>query len=236
MLKLTPRQQAFLDKLFELYCELKKPAHYSTVADALGVNKFSAYDMLKVLEEKEMVASTYVLNDEQNGPGRSQVLFYPTHKAAQFLTELKDEMRYSSDWQNTKENILHQLEEACHNNSVEAIREALSKLPDVKTPLNYCAEMISVLVLNLERMRDQNLRPALEAITTKGRVGLAALAGLSLASALATDPDDTGLTEKWLANTKRFQTQLGELSEESIAKLSAFLSDAMNVLRRPSAS
>jgi hypothetical protein len=236
MLKLTPRQQAFLDKLFELYRELKKPAHYSTVADALGVNKFSAYDMLKVLEEKEMVASTYVLNDEQNGPGRSQVLFYPTHKAAQFLTELKDEMRYSSDWQNTKENILHQLEESCHNNSVEAIREALSKLPDVKTPLNYCAGMISVLVLNLERMRDQNLRPALEAITTKGRVGLAALAGLSLASALATDPDDASLTEKWLANTKRFQTQLGELSEESVTKLSAFLSDAMNVLRRPSAS
>ncbi len=48
-MKLTPRQQTFLDKLFELYRELQGPVHYSIVADKLGVNKFSAYDMLKVL-------------------------------------------------------------------------------------------------------------------------------------------------------------------------------------------
>ena len=71
MLKLTPRQQTFLDKLFELYRE-KGPVHYSTVADKLGVNKFSAYDMLKVLEEKGVAASDYVLSDDQAGPGRSR--------------------------------------------------------------------------------------------------------------------------------------------------------------------
>jgi Mn-dependent DtxR family transcriptional regulator len=62
MLKLTPRQQAFLDKLFELYREFKQPVHYSIVADKLGVNKFSAYDMLKVLEEKGVAASDYVFD------------------------------------------------------------------------------------------------------------------------------------------------------------------------------
>ncbi len=67
MLKLTPRQQAFLDKLFELYRELKGPVHYSIVADKLGVNKFSAYDMLKVLEEKGVAASDYVLGGDQTG-------------------------------------------------------------------------------------------------------------------------------------------------------------------------
>ena len=106
-MKLTPRQQTFLDKLFELYGEFKGPVHYSVVADKLGVNKFSAYDMLKVLEEKGVAASDYVLSDEQAGPGRSQVVFYPTHKAAQFLTQLRDEMRYNADWQRVKERILH---------------------------------------------------------------------------------------------------------------------------------
>ena len=85
MLKLTPRQQTFLDKLFDLYRECKGPVHYSMVAETLGVNKFSAYDMLKVLEEKGVAASDYVLNNEQTGPGRSQVVFYPTNTAAQFL-------------------------------------------------------------------------------------------------------------------------------------------------------
>lgn len=233
MLKLTPRQQTFLDNLFELYRE-KGPVHYSIVAEKLGVNKFSAYDMLKVLEKKGVAASEYVLNDEQAGPGRSQVVFYPTHKAAQFLTQLREEMRYNSDWQNVKENILRRLEEAGQNNPVEALREALSNLPDTKIPLNYCAEMISVLILNLERLRDHNLRPVLDTLNTKGQVGLGALAGLSLASALANDTDDATLTDKLLTHTRRFQNQLAEMSDESITRLSAFVSDAMTVVRRAS--
>ena len=232
MLKLTPRQQAFLDKLFELYREFKQPVHYSIVADKLGVNKFSAYDMLKVLEEKGVAASDYVLDDDQTGPGRSQVVFYPTHKAAQFLTQLRDEMRYGGDWQNVKESILRRLEEARQSNPVDAIRETLSHLPDAKTPLNYCAEMISVLILNIARLRDRNLMPALDTLNINGQVGLGALAGLSLASTLTNDPDDTTLTEKLLTHTQHFQTQLTEMSDESISKLSSFLNDAMKVLRR----
>jgi Mn-dependent DtxR family transcriptional regulator len=235
MLKLTPRQQTFLDKLFELYRE-KGPVHYSIVAEKLGVNKFSAYDMLKVLEGKGVAASDYVLSEEQNGPGRSQVVFYPTHRAAQFLTQLRDEMRHSGDWQNVKERILCRLEEARNSNPVDALREALSNLPDTKIPLNYCAEMISVLILNMERVRDQNLRPILDALSTKGQVGLGTLAGLSLASTLTNDNDDSTLTEKLLTHTKRFQNQLAEMSDESVTKLSIFLNDVMTARRRTSST
>ena len=226
MLKLTPRQQAFLDKLFELYREFKGPVHYSIVADNLGVNKFSAYDMLKVLEEKGVAASSYVLSGKQIGPGRSQVVFYPTNKAAQFLTQLRDEVRQSGDWQKVKQRVLHQLEEASHTNPLDALREAVSNLPDTKAPLNYCAEMISVLLLNIERFRSNQLQPALEALNTSGQVGLGALAGLSLASTLTNEAEDTTLTEKLLAHTQRFQNQLAEMSDESISKLSAFFNDA----------
>ena len=228
-MKLTPRQQTFLDKLFELYRELKGPVHYSIVADKLGVNKFSAYDMLKVLEEKGVAASDYVLNGDQAGPGRSQVVFYPTNKAAQFLTQLRDEMRSSSDWSRVKERILHRLEEARQANPADALREALSNLPDTRMPLNYCAEMISVLLLNLEGLRSRNLLSALNSLTAKGQVGLGALAGLSLAFSL-TNEEDKSLTDKLLTHTQRFQNQLAEMSDESVSKLSAFLNDAMNVI------
>jgi DNA-binding MarR family transcriptional regulator len=231
-MKLTPRQQTFLDNLFELYREFKGPVHYSVVADKLGVNKFSAYDMLKVLEKKGVAASDYILNDDQAGPGRSQVVFYPTHKAAQFLTQLRDEMRYNSDWQRFKENILGGLTEARQTNPTEAIKEALSNLPDPKISMNYCAAMISVLLLNMERFRSHNLTPLLEALSAKGEVGLATLAGLSLGSLLTDEANDKSLTEKFLAHTQRFQNQLAEMSDESITKLSAFLNDAMIVMQR----
>jgi DNA-binding PadR family transcriptional regulator len=230
-MRLTPRQQTFLDKLFELYRELKGPVHYSIVADKLGVNKFSAYDMLKVLEEKGVAASDYVLSGDQAGPGRSQVVFYPTNKAAQFLTQLRDEMRNSSDWSRVKERILHRLEEARQTNPADALREALSNLPDTKMPLNYCAEMISILLLNVERLRSRNLLSALNGLNAKGQVGLGALAGLSLAFSLTNEEtDDTSLTDKLLTHTQRFQNQLAEMSEDSVIKLSSFLNDAVNVI------
>ena len=64
-------------------------------------------------------------------------------------------------------------------------------------------------------------------------MGLAALAGLSLGSSLTNDDDDKSLTEKLLTHTHRFQSQLAEMSDESVTKLSAFLNDAMMALRGP---
>jgi hypothetical protein len=225
MLKLTTRQQTFLDNLFELYREFKGPVHYSIVAEKLGVNKFSAYDMLKVLEEKGVAASSYVLNNDQAGPGRSQVVFYPTNKAAQFLTQLRDEVR-TNDWLKVKQRVLRRLEEAQQNNPAEALGEALSNLPDTKIPLNYCTEMISVLLLNLERFQMNQLRPAIESLSIPGQVGLGTLAGLSLATTLASETEDSTLTDKLLTHTQRFQRYLSEMSDESITKLSTFLNDA----------
>ncbi|HSR33115.1 MAG TPA: helix-turn-helix domain-containing protein, partial [Anaerolineae bacterium] len=86
--KLTARQRAFLDKLMELYHEHQGPVHYTDVAQGLGVNRFSAYDMLKVLEEKGFAESSYALRSaesgmaEHAGPGRSMVVFAPTPLAA----------------------------------------------------------------------------------------------------------------------------------------------------------
>lgn len=231
MLKLTPRQQTFLDKLFELYREFKGPVHYSIVADKLGVNKFSAYDMLKVLEEKGVAASSYVLSNDQTGPGRSQVVFYPTHKAARFLTQLREEMRYNSDWNRVKQRVLQRLEDARSANPADALKEALSNLPDTKIPLNYCTEMISVLLLNLERIRSSNLQPILDTLSTSGQVGLGALAGFSLASALTGEFEDSSLTEKLLAHTQRFQRYLADMSDDSVSKLSSFLNDARSRLQ-----
>jgi len=231
-IKLTVRQQAFLDKLFELYREFKGPVHYSVVAEKLGVNKFSAYDMLKVLEEKGVAASSYVLNESQVGPGRSQVVFYPTNKAAAFLTQLRDEVRHNGDWHRVKQRILRRLEEARQTNPGDALQEALSNLPDTKVPLNYCAEMISVLLLNVERLRNQHLQPALETLNAPGQFGLGALAGLSVASTITNPAEDTTVTEKLLTHTQRFQKQLADLSDESINRLSSFLNDASTLLQQ----
>jgi hypothetical protein len=216
-MNLTPRQQAFLDKLFDLYRELGGPVHYSVVAERLGVNKFSAYDMLKLLEEKGVAASSYVLGDDHAGPGRSMVVFYPTHKAAKFLTQLRHEVLNGDEWYQTKERLLQQIREATDSNYVEVVRETLTHLPDIKTPLIYCAEMIGVLLLNL---------------AARGEVGLGTLAGFSLGSILLSQSGDPSLVGKLISHTKEFQAYLSELSEESVGRLTSFLQDALKAFYR----
>ncbi len=231
-MQLTPRQQAFLDKLFDLYREFDGPVHYSLVAERLGVNKFSAYDMLKLLEEKGVAASSYVLSRDNAGPGRSMVVFYPTHKAARFLTQLRQEVLGGDEWHQAKEHLLQRLRETQESNYAETVRELLADLPDVKTPLIYCTEMIGVLLLNLAHARKQagELLPSgmLTNLMAQNEVGLGTLAGFSLGSLMSNQPRDPSSVSKLVSHTRNFQTYLGELSEDSISRLTNFLQDALN--------
>jgi murein L,D-transpeptidase YcbB/YkuD len=231
-MKLTARQQAFLDSLFDLYREFNGPVHYSVVAERLGVNKFSAYDMLKLLEKKGVAASSYVLGEGHAGLGRSMVVFYPTYQAARFLTQLRHEVLGGEEWHQAKEILLQRIRETQESNYAEAVREILAHLPDVKTPLMYCTEMISVLLLNLADASKQtgeiiSLR-TLGSLTARDEVGLGTLAGFSLASIMSHEGEDPSFVSKLTGHVKRFQAHLGELSEESVSRLTTFLQDALN--------
>ena len=51
-MKLTGRQQDFLNKFLDLYREADHPLHYAVLADRVGVTKITAYEMLRLLEER----------------------------------------------------------------------------------------------------------------------------------------------------------------------------------------
>lgn len=235
MIKLTSRQRAFLDKLLDLYREHKGPVHYSVVAEKLGVNKFSAYDMLRVLEKKGMARSDYVLAAEHAGPGRSMIVFYPTQQAASLLSQLTGDIHINEEWRQVKERILQRLQETKSTNYRELLNEFLAKIPERTSPLIYCTEMITALLLNLnqakERASGMNPFRALSFLGSTGEAGLGALAGLSLGSTL-TEKADTSLRDKLLSYTKRYHAHLLGLSEEAKASLSDFLQEALLVFER----
>jgi hypothetical protein len=231
-MKLTPRQRTFLVKLSELYQEHQAPVHYSLVAEKLGVNKFSAYDMLKVLEQKSLVASDYVLDSEHPGPGRSTIVFYPTRKANRLLIHWTGEIRLGEEWQQIQERILQRLREAGETDYREILNEALARIPESRSPLVYCAEMIAALLLNLNSVASE-IHPfkALIALGSTGEVGLGTLAGLSLGSTFSKKADAPAV-HKLLDYTKKYQSYLLNLSEESKAVLSEFLQEALVIFER----
>lgn len=227
--RLTARQRAFFEKLLELYRERRGPVHYSDVAQRLGVNRFSAYDMLKVLEEKGFASSSYSVGAGHSGPGRSQVLFTPIDQAGDHESDPSEE------WPTVRERVLNRLRQARGANVRDALSELLARLPEAGAPLTYCTEMIGALLLNMKRVRARaaELSPfrALAALRSSDTAQLEALAGLSVGSTLTADDEASpSLTQRLLDHARRYQANLERLSEEARSQLVQFLQEALEAL------
>jgi len=229
-MNLTSRQQAFLILLFDLYREQQSPVHYTTVADRIGVSKFSAYDMLRVLERKGAVASEYVLDREEPGPGRSLIKFYPTEVARRWLAQQWSGLARGEEWRQVKEGLLRRLQQAREVNPRELAGELLSQLSDSQPPTVYCAQMITVCLLYLGGLRDlaNGLNPlrVLVRINVAEGISLGALAGFSLGSLLSRAGE---ATESLLTSVSRYQRYLRDLSEENRLALLTFFQEALAV-------
>ena len=234
--KLTARQKAFLDKLLDLYHEHKGPVHYSDVAERLGVNRFSAYDMLRVLEKKGFAASSYTLRSatataSPAGPGRSMVVFAPT---AQAIAQWQ-EASLPEEWQRVREQVLRKLRTARESDYREILNDLLASLPEASAPLTFCTEMIGVLLLNMKRARARagGLNPfrVLAALRTGSTAELETLPALSVGATLTAD-DEGGisLTRRLLAQARRYQVNLSRLSEDTRLALIQFLEEALAAL------
>jgi DNA-binding MarR family transcriptional regulator len=240
--RLTPRQRAFLDKLLELYRERRAPVHYSDIAERLGVNRFSAYDMLKVLEKKGLASSSYALRSAivaaargSSGPGRSMVVFSPTPQAASLLGVRGEDDRPGEEWRKVRALVLRKLRSARDANVREALDDLLARLPDAGAPLNFCTEMIGVLLLNMQRAKTRvgGLNPlrAIAAFQVNGDAGLETLAGLSVGTTLLADDEaEPSLSQRLLDHARRYQSSLLRLSGEARTALVQFLDEALRAL------
>lgn len=239
--KLTARQRAFLDKLLELYQEHRGPVHYSDLAERLGVNRFSAYDMLKVLEKKGFASSSYALRSaaptasEHPGPGRSMVVFAPTTLATEFLGHVKGSVHPGEDWQSVREHVLEKLRHAGQANPRQTLSDLLARLPEANAPLTFCTEMIGALLLNMKRVRTraEGMSPfrILATMRTHDAAELEALAGLSVGVSLSDDDEENRtLTQRMVSYVHRYQANLSRLSEDSRAALVRFLEEALEAL------
>ena len=234
VIRLTRRQRTFLAKLLELYMRTGRHVHYSRVAEEVGVSRFSAYDMLRVLEEKGVVASEYVLDEENPGPGRSMIVFYPTPQASEALGQSERDLHILQDWLDLKESLLARLREASEASYGDIQEELLSRIPERSVPLTICTEAVTALLLNLRRIREeaaeQRLVRALQDIDAVGESGLGALAGLSLGSSLSQAGESgRAFTEKLLACAGDYQASLGNMSEENKRKLLDFVREVVRI-------
>ena len=233
--RLTFRQKAFLGKLIDLYSEIREPVHYSTVAGRLGLSNSSAYDMLRVLEQKEMVGSQYTTPKETAGPGRANVLFYPTDRARQVFARAAGEINEREEWENLKTDILDSLRQVKTN--YRQVLHELSSRPAVdRTPLAQCARTVTVLLLSLKQAKhriadNRSVSAIVKAPVSKLRMSI--LAGLVLGLSLA-DDKVSNILGNYRKYTEKYEASLKKLNHEGLVKLHQFTQDVWELLESES--
>ncbi len=230
-MKLTGRQREFLGRFLDLYQRIKQPIHYTQVAEKAGVSKLTAYDMLRLLEERGLVASEYTLPKEA-GPGRSSIVFYPTEKAAEVMAQPLGEEWDRTEWERVKGRILQALDErkGAYQNLLD---EILLRIPKSKSPMLYVTEMITAIFLQLHQLREElkvnGIFPDLHLLGLPGELGLNALPGVTLGLTMVEEAN-RHVTTLLLSYTQKYQDHLARLSAENKKRVSDFAQEVMKIV------
>ena len=234
-MRLTFRQKAFLSKLLDVYREMREPVHYSVIAERLGLSNSTAYDMLRLLEQKGMVSSQYATPKVTAGPGRSSILFSPTAKTMELFSRLAGDIREQEGWEELKARILTNLSRGKANDYQDVLNELLTNIPEPRSSLVQCAEVMTALLLYLREARQEmteqrSVDNLLKAPTSKLRMSI--LAGLILGLSHA-DHRVQRLLGIYKEYAEKYEASLQDLSRDSLIKLHHFTRDVWNILKTP---
>jgi hypothetical protein len=159
-MKLTRRQEEFVQKMIELRQEFNGPVHYSLLAERLGVSPFTAYDMLCLLEEKGYVTSEYQLPTDKSGPGRAERLFFPGRMAHVQEQRLIEEVAaIHLEGEALKEYVLQKLRQSGISDDDRDLADQLMArmLPAGHGEVRYCVEVMTVAALRLQGSAGQQV-------------------------------------------------------------------------------
>ncbi|OPY59478.1 MAG: hypothetical protein A4E56_03175 [Pelotomaculum sp. PtaU1.Bin065] len=224
---LTRRRREFLYKIKNIYKDTGAPVHYITVSEALGVSKWTAYDILKELEKEGYLHSEYAVSREERNPGRSAILFLPTLKAEELFLKEKEEIDHMEEWQAAREKLLGIFENAKGRSSKKIIDDLLKEMPAIKAPIIISAYTIAVLIIHIQNLGAKSVKIMrnLLQLAPKPDLLLSLFAGTALG---ATFKNMHNVINGRLAEeVGQFQKYISEFSAQENKLLVKFLIDAL---------
>lgn len=223
-MKLTRRQEQFVHNMLDLYREKQDPLHYSEVAEKLGVSRFTAYDMMRLLEEKGMVSSTYKLAEGKSGPGRAEIVYTPTPLAHQRLAKLTGQLQPHDNWETIKERVLQRIRTGTVDNP-ELAQEMIARIPaGDPSPLQYCTEIMTIIALRIRQHSTRTtltdyLPHILNPQAPNHHANLTLLSGFALGILAHIPNSDPHWTHELLDHVRHYQTLILNMNPQTSQQL-----------------
>ncbi|WP_413299292.1 helix-turn-helix domain-containing protein [Bacillus sp. 1P10SD] len=218
---LTKRRREFLDQICRQYHTTNLPVHYSEVAEAIGVSKWTAYDVLKTLESQGLVKRNYSTNE--NETGRSVVVFSPTEMAEEMFQKERRETSNMEEW----EAILNHMTELIEKNQdlplMDAIHNIITRMKTVEVKLEFCAYFLCVLILYLNSLGKtvKCLTVNMVNASTETKMKLTVFVGAVIGMIIQSVSDE--LSPEMITLVQQFFDNVNQLNGEEMQLLIAFI-------------
>ena len=224
---LTQRRKEFLSKIKKIYEATGSPVHYITVSEALGVSKWTAYDILKELEKEDYLHSEYSVSHEEKNPGRSTIAFLPTSKAGKVFLKEKEDIDYMEEWQAAREKLLGIFEDIKERGSKKIIDDLLKEMPAIEAPIIISAYTIAVLTIHIQNLGAKSIKIMRNLFQSapKPDLILSLFAGTALGATVKNMHDV--INDRLADEVGQFQKYISEFSAIENKLLVKFLSDAL---------
>ncbi len=179
-MKITTRQKEFLHALIVLYQEKNSPVHYSEVAQKLGVSKWTAYDMLRLLHQENLLEIEYLLPESDNYKwgklGRSTITFFPSNKGyIASNPSQKNLPTKAAELDKLRKEIIQKFDRIKGKFS---LKELFKETMQTQSPFIFCACVLLILILLIKKITEgmaeiQLLNQIIPANTTNTYIELA---------------------------------------------------------------
>ncbi|WP_270165579.1 Lrp/AsnC family transcriptional regulator [Paenibacillus sp. SYP-B4298] len=147
---LSKRRLQFLDELVGMYQRQRLPIHYEALANAVGVSKWTAYDMLKAIEKSGYVTRSYEVNP--NETGRSQVVFAPTQKATELFEQQRPHEGTIEKWEESMKALWEMIHSLKHTSIQDLMKKMLDDIPQRQSSLEFCGYILGILIVYLKKV------------------------------------------------------------------------------------
>ncbi len=220
--RLTRRQESFLKNMLDLWhIDKQKPMHYSELAEHVGINRFTAYDMCKLLEEKGMIESSYQVRE--SGRGRSSVVFQPTALARQRFDESISQFEYGN-WDELRNKMYARFQAGLAPDQalIEAMLARLGTAEHLPPSVQFSVELLTIILLRLEKHNfTHHLPHLLPAESDINAQQLILLAGFALGVLATTNDTDKQWEYELIEHVKQYQTVVADMSADELNLLAA---------------
>ncbi|MCS5696516.1 MULTISPECIES: hypothetical protein [Desulfofundulus] len=227
-MNLTRRRKEFLHKIINLFHQTGLPVHYVTVAQALGVSKWTAYDILKELEKGEFLNREYTLDRNEKAPGRSMVVFRPTEKALKLLSPQEAKAVPPDDWSAARSRLLSLVADMKNLNPQKIKEELLEEMASIELPVVFSAYTIALLITHIHEINAGGMAAMKHILEMAPRpeLVLSLFAGLAIGTMLRGMKD--AVNNKILTCIRRFEEHISRCDHNECRILASFLSEALH--------